>query len=45
MSTLTDRGYTRNQYVVTRDGRFLINQPDSPPITVMLNWTAQLKKR
>jgi Tol biopolymer transport system component len=39
----------RNQYVVTADGeRFLLNQPRpgaaSPPVTVLLNWTAALRK-
>src|SRR5262249_3981642 len=38
-----------NRYVVTRDGqRFLINNPveqaSQTPITVVLNWTAGLKK-
>ena len=42
--------YTRNQYVVTGDGRrFLINQPvgtTSPAtITVVVDWTAGLKNR
>jgi hypothetical protein len=49
MSSLIMPGYTRNQYVVTADGqRFLINLPAegaSPsPITVVINWTAALKK-
>jgi serine/threonine protein kinase len=48
MSTASDGGYTRNQYVVTKDGqRLLINQAESPtPITVVLNlnWTALLKR-
>jgi Tol biopolymer transport system component len=39
----------RNQYLVTRDGqRFLVNQPSQPgfsaPITVVLNWTASLRR-
>lgn len=38
-----------NRYVVTGDGqRFLVNSPveqtSQTPITVILNWTAQLKK-
>jgi hypothetical protein len=43
-------GYTApNRYVVTSDGqRFLVNSPveevSQTPITVILNWTAQLKK-
>jgi serine/threonine protein kinase len=40
-------GY-RAQYDVARDGRFLLNVPVGdtvpPPITVMLNWAASLKK-
>ena len=41
--------YTRNQYVVAADGqRFLINQSAGPapnsPVTVIVNWTAALKK-
>ncbi|HSF25732.1 MAG TPA: hypothetical protein VLE20_16010, partial [Blastocatellia bacterium] len=40
---------SRNNYAVSRDGqRFLINElsevPASPPITVVLNWTADLKR-
>ena len=40
---------TRNQYVVTADGqRFLIasaaKQGPTSPITVVMNWTADLKK-
>jgi len=39
----------RNNYVVAADGqRFLVNnivpESASKPITVILNWTAQLKK-
>jgi hypothetical protein len=39
----------RNQYVVSADGRrLLINQPPEgrpvTPITVVVNWTAALKK-
>lgn len=38
----------RNHYVVSRDGqRFLINsrnEETSLPVTVVLNWTADLKK-
>ena len=35
-------------YIVTRDGRFLVNTPvavaeSAEPITVILNWTAGLK--
>jgi hypothetical protein len=38
-----------NQYVITAGGdRFLLNQPRpgavSPPVTVLLNWTAALRK-
>jgi hypothetical protein len=40
--------YARPQYAVSRDGRFLINQPveesTTTPINVILNWTAGLKK-
>jgi hypothetical protein len=45
MSTAAD-ALTRNQYVVRKDGqRLLINQAESPtPITVVLNWTALLKR-
>jgi hypothetical protein len=38
---------TRPQYAVARDGRFLMNVAvDTPvePITVVLNWDAELKK-
>jgi hypothetical protein len=35
-------GTNKQQYAVSRDGRFLINQPAEtsamPPITVILNW-------
>ena len=35
-------GFNRQEYVVTRDGRFLINQPaetsSASPITLILNW-------
>ena len=38
----TGLGTNRQQYVVSRDGRFLINQPvetsTTPPITLILNW-------
>ena len=38
----------RHQYDVARDGRFLLNVPladaDASSITVVLNWTAGLKK-
>jgi serine/threonine protein kinase/Tol biopolymer transport system component len=49
MATVFDPSYTRNQYVVSADGnRFLINQPASgerpPPITVVVNWPALLKR-
>jgi serine/threonine protein kinase len=49
MSPVVDHAYTRNQYVVTKDGqRFLINQPadgeSASSITVVLNWTARLKR-
>ncbi|HEV3215640.1 MAG TPA: protein kinase [Vicinamibacterales bacterium] len=41
---------SRALYAVTRDGRFLMNvnadaaTPDIPPLTVVLNWTAGVKK-
>jgi Tol biopolymer transport system component len=49
MSNVFNPSYTRNQYVVSADGnRFLINQPASgaspPPITVVVNWPALLKR-
>jgi hypothetical protein len=49
MSPAFNPTYTRNQYVVSKDGqRFLINQPPagapSPPITVVVNWPAMLKR-
>jgi serine/threonine protein kinase/Tol biopolymer transport system component len=49
MSNVLNPSYTRNQYVVSADGnRFLINQPASgagaPPITVVVNWPALLKR-
>jgi hypothetical protein len=38
----------RAQYDVARDGRFLLNVPvgdtPQPPIKVVLNWTAEIKK-
>jgi hypothetical protein len=38
-------GFNRQEYVVTRDGRFLINQPAETssvsPITLILNWKPQ----
>ena len=39
---------TRAQYAVASDGRFLMNvtleEATAPPITVVLNWDAALKK-
>ena len=39
---------TRPQYVVARDGRFLMNvraaDPTPSPITILQNWTALLKR-
>ena len=40
---------TRSQYAVAPDGRFLMNviveeTAPTPPITVVVNWAAQLKK-
>jgi len=39
--------YKGLDYDVTRDGRFLVQKkmlnPDSPPMTVVMNWTAALK--
>ena len=39
--------HTSGEYDVTRDGRFLVSKqrlnPDSPPLTVITNWTASLK--
>jgi Tol biopolymer transport system component len=47
LSMSMDFGHTRNQYVVSADGqRFLVNEPAGlpAPITVVVNWTAMLKK-
>jgi hypothetical protein len=47
MSTVVNIGMMRNQYAVSGDGRrFLISEPsgETPPITVVLNWTAALKQ-
>ena len=48
MSTLRNPGFTRNQYVVAKDGRILINQPppNAPPpaLTVIVNWPSLLLK-
>jgi serine/threonine protein kinase len=46
MATLANPALTKNQYVVTSDGRFLINQPtgQAAPITVIVNWPAELSK-
>jgi serine/threonine protein kinase/Tol biopolymer transport system component len=49
MSNVPTGGYTRNQYVVGANGqRFLINQTTGAaypaPITVLVNWTARLRK-
>ena len=42
-------GANKQQYAVSRDGRFLINQPaeasTTTPITLILNWTAPLNKK
>ena len=42
-------GANKQQYAVSRDGRFLINQPaeasTTTPITLVLNWTAPLNKK
>jgi len=39
---------TKPQYAVSRDGRFLINQPGdestASPITLLLNWNPDSKK-
>ena len=50
MSNVPTGGYTRNQYVVGAKGqRFLINQTTGTaypaPITVLVNWTARLRKQ
>ncbi len=48
MSVLRNAFFTRNQYLVARDGRILINQPtqDAPPsLTVLVNWPSILKER
>ena len=41
-SSVTGLGFNKQEYAVSRDGRFLINQPvdvsTAPPITVILNW-------
>ena len=46
LSTFLNGWFVRNQYVVTADGRFLINQPtdSDAPITVETNWTARLPR-
>jgi len=48
LPTGTGAPYSYYQYDVTRDGqRFLVNTPlenATVPITVVLNWTASLKK-
>ncbi|GAC1432619.1 MAG: hypothetical protein NVSMB68_05060 [Thermoanaerobaculia bacterium] len=46
----SNNGGTRNQFDVTRDGRFLLNQrtsgpQQSTPITLVENWTAKLPKQ
>lgn len=46
---LTRAGFlARAQYAVARDGRFLMNvaadEAVTPPITIVQNWTAGLKK-
>jgi hypothetical protein len=47
LSTFVNGWFVRNQYLVTSDGRFLINQPmdGDAPITVETNWTARLPPR
>ena len=44
MSTFQNGWFNRNQYVVSPDGRILINQPreGTSAITVVTNWTARL---
>jgi serine/threonine protein kinase len=41
-SPVTGLGFNKQEYTVSRDGRFLINQPvdlsTTPPITLILNW-------
>jgi hypothetical protein len=41
-SPVFGRGANKQQYVVSRDGRFLVNQPvessTTAPITLILNW-------
>ena len=41
-------GFNKQQYVISRDGRFLINQPvevSTPkPITLLLNWSPERGK-
>ena len=41
--------YSRPHYAVATDGRFLMNvvipAPQVPPITVVLNWSEELKQR
>ena len=42
VSLVTGLGANKQQYAVSRDGKFLINEPSKiesvPPITVILNW-------
>jgi eukaryotic-like serine/threonine-protein kinase len=48
MSTVMNAAFTRNQYLVARDGRLLINQPPDgappPSLTVVVNWPALIPK-
>ena len=41
-SPVSGLGFNQQEYTVSRDGRFLINQPvdtsTTPPITLILNW-------
>ena len=49
MTVSSNPAYTRNQYLVTRDGRILINQPAPdaapPDLTMIVNWPSLLKGR
>jgi len=48
MSVVRNAGFTRNQYLVAKDGRILINQPPPggapPSMTMIVNWPSRLKK-
>ena len=47
-SLVSGGGTNKQEYAVSRDGRFLINQlvepSTTPPITLILNWSGKLKR-